>query len=79
MVLSGSKLLCVFSEDSAFTGKEVVGVGSVGLDGFSLACSLSVRTMGEDGESGCQLTSRELIEGRETVRHVGGTLRLSEY
>lgn len=55
VVLSGSKLLCVFSENSAFTGKEIIGIGSVGLDGFGLACSLSVRTMGEDGKSGCRL------------------------
>jgi len=72
-------LLCVFSEYSAFTGKEIIGVSSVGLDGFSLACSLSVRTMGENGESSYQLTSRELIEGRETVRHVGGMSGLSGY
>lgn len=71
MVLRGSKLLCIFSEDSAFTGEEVVGVGSsVGLDGFSLAWTV-VSTMGETG-IGLSLTSRELLEGRETVRHLEG-------
>jgi hypothetical protein len=38
VVLSSSELICVFAEDGALTGKEIVIGGSGGIGHFGLAC-----------------------------------------